>query len=131
MKQERIEEIVQGELGKEEFRKLIDYAFDYACEEADYLGIEKKGEPFNRMCVLRRNVLMRDLYDVLETWKDVYGDVEIAIPIPTRDQLKVVVTAHYMNNEEPNYFLDAMLKCAENKIIEDREERTGGENDTR
>lgn len=52
-------------LGKDNFNKLEEFGFEYACREADFVGIDKNEKFFKTMILLRQYSLKKDLYDIL------------------------------------------------------------------
>lgn len=53
-------------VGEKFFRKVIACAFKYACLEAEFLGVEKKGEFFRERCKIAR---INEVSDVLDKVK--------------------------------------------------------------
>ena len=60
---DRIVKVIRREIGRRNFNNLERFAFEWACIEADYLKLERKGFPFQRLCEYRRACIILNLYD--------------------------------------------------------------------
>ena len=94
MKQKRIDEIVMSAIGEESSELLEQASFEFACFEADYLNVPKKGEPFKELCILRRNDSMRDAYELIVDNPEVLWYAVEFVPI-SRRRIKKIIEEKY------------------------------------
>ena len=72
MKTETLTQKLKEKIGEVQLRKLELYSFEFACQEAEYLRIEKQGHPFISLCHERKDSEMQYVYDeiILREYED-------------------------------------------------------------
>ena len=63
MKTETLTQKLKEKIGEVQLRKLELYSFEFACQEADYLEIEKEGPPFTSLCQERKDSENQYVYE--------------------------------------------------------------------
>ena len=118
MKIEEIETNLQEFIGITNYNKLQDYAFEFACIEAEYLGIPyTHTQEYRRLHNLRREFTLRETYDhITESYyqlNEADPNIEISIPemtFPDNDVLRYAIFEKYDNKKIRIPIIDILLK---------------------
>ena len=96
MNPEEIDKRLLQLLGEHQLMKHTNYCFDFACEEADYLGVPQKGKSFFRLVVFRTTFLRMELLELMEDYAQEEGyDTSFQLTFPTPKEMKEGVKDEY------------------------------------
>lgn len=68
-----------------DYERLIFYAFELACYEADYLGVPKEGQPFKKLCLFRKIIVIENVYVAVRD-SIIYSDDVCVLEFPTKPE---------------------------------------------
>ena len=85
-----LEAVIKERFGDETYKSLCQYAFDYACEEADILGLREIPEAFTNMCKLRRTYIFSSLITICEGANIAGLNVSVTYPLDKKEIMKRV-----------------------------------------
>lgn len=88
-----IEDVVNAE----DLENIKTFAFEFTCQEADYLGLEKQGEIFRDMCKIRVGNLLDDINHVFNTALT-NGLFYVNVYIPKIKNIPEIVDAIYSSD---------------------------------
>lgn len=83
-------------INPEAYDDAVRGAFEYSCLEAEFLGIEKKGKPFVKMCGVRENMMLKGLYDLFMKIYDRGDDPsQLDYELSTREEMLEEIRDQY------------------------------------
>jgi len=88
MKPEAVKGLLDLYLGEEQNIRFTNYCFDHACEEADYLGVPKRGNPFFQLVRFRTLAFRHELLGLLEDYMNENGIVRFDLTFPDDERIR-------------------------------------------
>lgn len=70
---------LEEKIGRKNFVRLMVWAFEYACKEAEIWNIRIKGQDFEKIAQSRRNFVICEIYQALEG-ADIPREFELQVP---------------------------------------------------
>ena len=68
------EEFLFYRLGARALHDVYNLAFEYACVDAEYLRMRKRGPEFNELCEYHRTLMVKSVSDMVEKFDKEKGD---------------------------------------------------------
>ena len=87
---------IEDVVNNKDLENIKAFAFELACQEADYLGIEKQGEIFDQMCKTRTDILVGDINKIFDISLS-NGLFYVDVYIPEISQIPYIVEHLYQN----------------------------------
>ena len=92
---EKVVDSLKLALGENQVKMLRNFAFEWACLEAEYMGLEKKGESFEALCILQYAHTRCAAWDEYIKFLQKYPNKKMKIRFPAPEILQHIIKEKY------------------------------------